>query len=339
MVRKGNSAPVIKDVALCAGVSVSTVSRYLNDSSHLSEESRERIARAIKILDYRPSPVARGLVTSKTKTIAVFSTNTTLYGSAVAIQGIEDFARLNGYSVLISKLDDDSPDALKRSIDLVSDLQPSGIILLKYDETAEAAARMMPRHIPVVAIGGSYDPRSAQVSLGDYDGGKAITEHLLALGHKTVHHICVPTYLKGASRTDGWEAALVENNIPMSRPIMGDWEPTDARRIGHEIADRKDVSAIFAGNDEIAMGVVRGLADRGVRVPDDISVAGFDDHPLSAIWLPALTTYRQDFVAAGKAAVEALFKRLAEQGEESAGEVIEIHGELVVRESTAAPRA
>lgn len=335
---RGKRPPVISDVAACAGVSVSTVSRYLNGSRHLSAESAEKIARAIELLGYRPNLVARGLKRSSMQTIAVLSTNTTLLGSAVTIQGIEDEARAHGYSVMISKLDQSSPVEVQKVVDTVVALNPSGVIVLKYDATAERALRILPADLPTVAIGGAAEEERDQVSLCEREGGQAMTEYLLSLGHATVHHIGVPVRSEGTSRTDGWEAALRSRGLPMPESLSCGWEASDARILGRELASREDVTAVFVGNDELAMGLIRGLREAGRPVPETMSVVGFDDHPLSDIWEPGLTTYRQDFMTAGRTAVDLIVSRIqaAKDGESLAPRLREVPGEIVLRHSVQA---
>lgn len=330
--------PNIKDVAACAGVSVTTVSRYLNGAEYLSTDSSQKIARAIEILGYRPSSVARGLKASKMKTIAVFSTNTTLLGSAVTIEGIEDAARELGYSVMISKLDESSNVSLTDSVQTLLDLNPAAVVVLKYDPLAVKAMQLIPTCIPTVAIGGAREENTHQVSLCERAGGEEITRYLLSLGHKRIDHIAVPARSDGTSRTDGWEAVLREHNLPLPLTIPPGWSPAHGRVIGQQLAENPQVTAIFAGNDELAMGVIRGLEDRGKRVPEDISVVGFDDHPFASIWEPGLTTYQQDFTAAGKAALRlAVADVEATVGKaNSEPQYVEIPGKLIIRASAQA---
>ena len=336
---KEKRAPVIKDVAALANVSVSTVSRYLNDSPRISEESRSRIAHAIKLLDYHPSRVARGLVNSTMKSIAVLTSNTTLYGSSMTIQGIEDEARTNNYPVSISKLDDDSADGLRASITMVMDQNPSGVVVMKYDELAAKALNLLPDTVTKVVIAGDRESDLDQIDLRENQSGREITEFLLGLGHANVVHVTIPGGGGGYSRTAGWEAALRANDKPIPDMWHCSWLPSDARELGHEIAHVDGLTAIFAGNDEIAMGLIRGLEDEGKSVPGDISVIGFDDHPLSSVWTPPLTTYRQDFPAAGRQAVQLLLSRIEaqERGEVLPARFVELQGELVVRASAGAP--
>lgn len=337
---KEKRAPVIKDVAALAKVSVSTVSRYLNNSPKLSEESRERIAHAIKLLDYHPSRVARGLVNSSMKSLVVLTTNTTLYGSAMTIQGIEDESRAHNYPLSITKLDDDSDAGIKASINMTMDQNPSGVIVLKYDDLAVRALGMLPDSVTKVIIAGDREPELDQIDLCENRAGRRITDYLLSLGHENVCHVTIPGGGGGYSRTAGWEAQLRAVGKPIPDMLHCTWAPADAREVGHKVAHIDGVTAVFAGNDEIAMGLMRGLEDEGRRVPEDISVIGFDDHPLSCVWDPPLTTYRQDFPEAGRRAVQLLMSRLEarERGEELPPRFVELEGELVIRDSAAAPR-
>lgn len=338
---KEKRAPVIKDVAALANVSVSTVSRYLNDSPRISAESRERIAHAIKLLDYHPSRVARGLVNSAMKSIVVLTSDTTLYGSAMTIQGIEDEARANNYPVSISKLADESTEALRHAVTMVTDQNPSGVVVLKYDALAAQALQLLPDTVTKVVIAGDREPDLDQIDLRENQSGRDITRYLLSLGHRNVFHVTIPGGGGGYSRTAGWEAELRANDKPIPDMMHCTWNPADARELGHRVAHIDGLTAVFAGNDEIAMGLIRGIEDEGRRVPDDISVIGFDDHPLSCVWTPPLTTYRQDFPAAGRKAVQMLLSRLEARarGEEPPARFVELEGELVVRASAAAPRA
>lgn len=331
----------IKDVATFAGVSVTTVSRYLNGAEYLSADSAQKIARAIEMLDYRPSAVARGLKGAKMNTFAVFATNTTLLGSAVTIEGIEDAARESGYSVIISKLDEGQGTSLKDRVDAVLDLNPAAVVVLKYDPLAVSALQYLPSTIPTVAIGGSRDDSTHQVSLCERAGGEQMTQYLIGLGHQRIDHIAVPARSDGTSRTDGWAAVCRENGIPTSLTIPTDWTPLQGRELGRQLAMNPAVTAIFAGNDELAMGVIRGITDMGKLVPEDISVVGFDDHPFAEIWDPGLTTFQQDFSAAGRAAAQIAIEhvRHLNEGQKFAPQFVEIPGKLIIRNSAQAYHA
>lgn len=335
MANKGkNKAPVIGDVAQIAGVSVSTVSRFLNGSPHLKPETAERIARAVELLDYRPSAVARGLRKSEMQIIAVFATNTTLLGSAVTIEGVEAAASEHGYSVIISKLDPAVPGNIERAVSTVVDLNPAGIVVLKYDEAALNALAKLPDGIPTVVIGGDRDLERDQVLLCEREGGRAVTEYLLSLGHETVHHVGVPVRSRETSRFDGWTQALWDAGATVPEPLISSWDAQDAVELADALIEQR-ATAVFAGNDEIAMGIIAGLNTAGKSVPQDISVVGFDNHPLGCIWNPGITTFEQNFTQAGRSCVELLVSRLEAK---QAGDVLEprlreVSGRLIVRDS------
>lgn len=329
----------IKDVAALSGVSVPTVSRYLNTRGRVSEGKRKRIADAIEKLGYRPNPIARALVRERTNTVAILSTDTTLFGASQTIQGIEQEARTSGYMLSISILTNGSTEMVRRSVQSCLDQNPAGIILLNFDSIEGEVFHLLPAELPGVMIAGNREPGIAQVSLCEREGGYAITSHLLALGHRTVTHVAVPGGAGGYSRQAGWRAACDDAGVPTPAPIYADWNPESGRVIGQRLGRDHSVTAIFAGNDELAMGIIRGLNDVHRGVPQDVSVAGFDDHPIARVWNPSLTTIRQDFNGAGRQAFQIL-KTKIDDLIESKGHTqnwtrfLQIAGELVVREST-----
>jgi DNA-binding LacI/PurR family transcriptional regulator len=166
-------------------------------------------------------------------------------------------------------------------------------------------------------------------------GGRQVTEYLLRQGHRTVHHIAGPMAGKSSGRTEGWRAALQDVGAEVPEVMSSEWDAISGYRWGERIAGRDDVTAVFCGNDEIALGVMRALSDRGLDVPGDVSVAGFDGQPLVSLWRPSLTTVEQDFVDLGARAFHLLSRRL--RGESDLQSSV-VKPQLVVRESTAPPR-
>lgn len=336
-------AASIKDVATLSGVSVPTVSRYLNNRERVSEEKRERIAKAISLLGYRPNPIARALVKEQTKIVSVVLTDTTLYGQSETLHGIEVRAREAGYQLGISVLSGDSRDEVQRSVQTALDQNPVGAIVLNYDAVSNEALMFLPDELPTVVIAGERRPETAQVSLQENVSGYRLTQYLLSLGHRTVTHVTIPGGGGGYSRLHGWRQALSEAGAYAPEPVEAEWDPDSGRRIGAILGRDPEVTAIFAGNDEIAMGVIRGLNDVGRHVPQDVSVVGFDDHPIARIWNPSLTTMRQDFRKAGRTAFDLLKNSIddvvAGRGRtDNWTRFEELFGELVIRESTAQPR-
>jgi DNA-binding LacI/PurR family transcriptional regulator len=326
--------PVIADVARLAGVSVPTVSRVLNDPTQVRPERRKRVLDAIELLNYRPSAAARALASRTSRTIAIVAGNTSQFGYAFTIEGIEEHARANGFAVTITVIESADPSHVARAVSQVLTQGPAGVIVLKFDPQGVAVLDALPDSVPVVAVSGVKTRDVPQALIDELHAARALTEHLLELGHATVHHVRVPPSRREDGRTTGWRKALAAAGASIPPMIDSTWEPESGRLAGLRLADDPAVTAVFCGNDEIAMGVIRGLIERGLRVPEDVSVVGFDDHPLAALWSPALTTVHQDFGSLGKRAFQLLIDAMA--GDRQARHSTE-RPHVVVRESTAAP--
>ncbi|MGO4595110.1 LacI family DNA-binding transcriptional regulator [Leifsonia sp. 2TAF2] len=326
--------PVISDVARRAGVSVPTVSRVLNGAAYVSDEKRSRVMQAIQELDFRPSAAARALVARQPKLIAVIAGNTSRYGYAETIRGIEERARAAGYTVTITVVESADDETIDTAVSLVLEQPIAGLVVLKFDPPGVAALHRLPKSIPTVSISGVRESGVPQAVLAEADAAEEVVGYLLELGHATVQHVRVPPSRKEDGRTTGWKRALVAHGAPVPTPIDATWEPESGREIGRALAEDPAVTAVFCGNDEIAMGVIRGLVESGKRVPDDVSVVGFDDHPLARMWTPPLTTVDQDFVGLGSRAYDLL------EGVMAGGRVRKFSSErptVVIRESTAPP--
>jgi DNA-binding LacI/PurR family transcriptional regulator len=335
-VTRENRAPVIADVARVAGVSVPTVSRVLTGAAKVSPEKRQRVLDAIAELRFRPSAAARALVSRQPRIIAVLAGNTSRYGYAETIRGIEESARADGYLVTITVVESTDDEDVDTAVSLVLDQPIAGIVVLKFDPPGVAALRRIHPDIPTVSISGVRESGVPQAVLDESESAKELTGYLLDLGHATVHHVRVPPSRREDGRTFGWRSALQERGARVPEILDATWDPESGRIIGRELARREDVTAVFCGNDEIAMGVIRGLNEGGKSVPRDVSVAGFDDHPLAAMWSPPLTTVRQDFAGLGARAYGLLTRLVAnEQVRKFSSE----RPTVIVRESTAPPPA
>jgi DNA-binding LacI/PurR family transcriptional regulator len=326
-------AAVMADVGRLAGVSHQTVSRVLNDSAKVRPETRERVLRAMRQLDYRPNSVARALVTGRSRTVGVVTFDTVLYGPASTLFGIEKAAHAAGYFVSIISL-----RSLDRAsvINALERLQAQGIdgilIIAPHVRTANVMLNL-PADVPVVAVEAGPDDDVPVVVIDQVAGARAATEHLLGLGHRTVWHIAGPEgWLEARRRIDGWQSALRDAGADVPEPLVGDWSP----RSGYDIAQRlladPAVTAVFAANDQMALGVLRRLHESGRDVPGEVSVVGFDDIPEAAFFTPPLTTVRQDFGEMGRQSVLALLARIDDVDSPSRRVVVE--PELVVRAST-----
>ncbi len=331
----GGRPPVMADVAQLAGVSHQTVSRVLNNHPNVRPHTREKVLEAIQQLAYRPNAAARALVTRRTHTLGVISIDSTLYGPAMMLDGIERAAQ-HGYFVLIASLPALDRRSMLDTVDRFLGHSVEGIIVIAPQTSAVAALSHVPPDLPLVAVGCGTRAPLTSVAVDNAAGATTATRYLLDLGHETVYHVAGPSsWLDARERTDGWRAALREAGAPEPELITGDWSARSGYKIGQELARRPDVTAVFCSNDVIALGLIRALSEAGRQVPEDVSVVGFDDVPEAGYYLPPLTTVRQDFSELGRRALDALVERIALGG--GPGDHLRVAPEFVVRASAAPP--
>ncbi|WP_240741240.1 LacI family DNA-binding transcriptional regulator [Microbacterium oleivorans] len=319
-------------MAARAGVSVPTVSRVLTGAAKVSPPKQEAVERAIRELNYRPSAAARALVSRKSQVIGILAGDTSRYGYATTIRGLEEAARAAGYTVMITVVEDDDAATVDSAVRATLAQPLAGIVVLKFDPPGVAALERLPADIPVVALSGTRDTSFAQAVLDETRAAEQLTTYLISLGHATVHHVRVPPSRREDGRTAGWRKALRAAGADIPPPRDVSWDPRSGVAVGRELAADTSVTAVFCGNDETAMGVIRGLVESGRRVPEDISVAGFDNHPLAELWSPPLTTVDQDFAELGRRGIHLLTAQI--EGT-SAKRYSSERPTLIIRQSTA----
>ena len=323
------------EVAARAGVSYQTVSRVVNGHPSVALATRERVEAAIAELKFRPNGAARALVTGRGTTVAVLTSNTTLYGYAGSIEGIEQAARLAGLTTMITVLDQKDPDEVARTVGQVLAQPLAGVIALTHDGIGTSALDLVPPSVVGVGMGGNGSPTRPHAVLDERSGAGVATRHLLNLGHQTVQHVAIPHEKDESQRDRGWAETLRAAGREVPKAIDASWLPSSGYEAGRQLGLRPDVTAVLAGNDDLAVGLIRGLFDSGRRVPEDVSVIGFDDQPFTAFLRPALTTVRQNFPEMGRIAVALLREQF--DGSRSPRQRAVLATELVLRESTAPP--
>lgn len=324
--------PVMADVAKLAGVSHQTVSRVLNGAPHVRPDTRERVLAAIRELDYRPNSAARALVTRRSQTLGVVSFDSTLYGPASMLDGIERAARTAGYFVSVASLRSLDTRSVQEAVDRLRDQGVEGVVVIAPQTSAVSAVARLSSSVPVVAVGSSTQSRVPVVSVNNRSGAEVATRHLLDLGHHTVHHLAGPTgWLESRDRQEGWRRTLEAAGAPVPHVESGDWSARSGYEAGLRIAGLSEVTAVFCANDHMALGLLRALHEVGRSIPRDISVIGFDNIPEAAYFTPPLTTVRQDFGELGRRALELLVEELG--GVAHARTHVQISPELVLRRS------
>jgi DNA-binding LacI/PurR family transcriptional regulator len=325
------------DVARVAGVSHQTVSRVINDADHVRPETRERVLRAMVELDYRPNPVARALVTGRSRTLGVVSFDTTLYGPASTLFGIERAAHTEGYFVSIVSVTSLDRASVLGAVERLRAQGVDGILIITPQELAAEAVLHVPPDLAVVAVEAGPEEQVPVVAVDQFAGAVAATQHLLALGHRTVWHVAGPSdWLEARQRIDGWAAALEAAGADPPPLLTGDWSARSGYELGRRLATVRDVTAIFAANDQMALGILRAVHEAGREVPRDLSIVGFDDIPEAQFFTPPLTTVRQDFNEMGRQSLMLLLGEIAAPQRSSSRVVVD--PELRIRDSTAPPR-
>ncbi|WP_345645094.1 LacI family DNA-binding transcriptional regulator [Streptomyces tremellae] len=332
-------APTMADVARLAGVSHQTVSRVLGDHPNVRPATRAQVRRAIEELGYRRNPSARALVTRRTRTVGVVACNPTLYGPASTLVGLQEAAMAEGYLVSAVTLRRFDADALADAVEGLGDWGVEGVVVMVPQGETVAALESLDPPFPVVTVEGGHDLPIPGVCVDQELGGRMVTSHLLAAGHRTVWHVAGPqNWLEAGARLRGWRRTLEEAGARVPPVIEGDWTPLSGYRAGQELAGRAlaggaGLSAVFVGNDQMAVGVLRAFREAGIAVPGQVAIAGFDDIPEAEFLTPPLTTVRQDFTAVGEASIRLLVDRIESAGPRGAAQVV-IEPRLIVRGST-----
>jgi DNA-binding LacI/PurR family transcriptional regulator len=326
----------LADVAERASVSLQTVSRVVNGDPKVSAQTRERVEAIIRDLNYEPNSAARTLATGRSRTLGVVCTDTTHYGPASMLLGLEQAARAAGYSINATSLMEITRRSVMEAIASLVGQGVDGVVVIAPHVSASTALSNLPKGTPLVALEGGHAADVPAVTVDQVGGAVQATRHLLELGHATVWHIAgPPDWLDGQGRVEGWRSALLAAQAPIPPMITGDWSARSGYDAGLSLATQPEVTAVFAANDQMALGALRAFHEFGRRVPGDISVVGFDDIPESAYFTPPLTTIRQDFDEVGRRGLDLLLQEMGVL--ESGPRDQTVAPLLVVRASSASP--
>ena len=324
---------VMVDVGRLAGVSHQTVSRVVNGSPHVRAQTRQRVLEAMLALGYRPNSAARALATGRSNTLGVVSFDTTLYGPASTLLGIERAALEAGYFIIVASLRELDRPSVTEAVERLCRHGVDGILAITPHEEAAQALLHAPGDVPLVAVEAGPDHAVPVAAIDQFAGAAAATRHLLDLGHKTVWHIAgSPDFLESHQRVEGWRSTLRAAGAEVPPPLAGDWSARAGYDLGRRLGADPTVSAIFVANDQMALGVLRAMHERARRIPEEVSIVGFDDIPEAPYFLPPLTTVRQDFDQMGSHGVRLLLKMIEAGGPPEQSR--HLRPELIVRAST-----
>ncbi len=327
-------APNIRDVARLAGVSYQTVSRVLNEHPSIRPSTKERVLEVISEIGYRPNQAARALVTSRSRTIGVLTSQNAHYGPTTSVTAIEHAAREAGYRISVTSLASTEHTSIKAALEQLQTQAVEALVVIAPQVRVLEAIRELEITVPYVTLQNADVGGQNSMSVDQVAGARMATQHLIDLGHTEIMHISGPQdWIEAEARMQGYLDAINESDLRTRAPILGDWSSHFGYYAGLELLKFRDFTALFASNDQMALGFMHACWDSGLSVPGDISVVGFDDIPEAAHFYPPLTTVRQNFTEIGRRAVSLLLTEL--QGGTVAYD--SIVPELVVRRSTAAP--
>lgn len=325
----------IYDVAKLAGVSHMTVSRVLNGHPNIRDTTRKRVDDAIAQLQYQRSATARALAMRSAMRLGVLVDNPVEYGPNSMLHSFETAAHEAGYTVGSFTTTDEGTLSIEAALQGLLEQDIDGLCVIAPRESSLKTLQAHPTTVPKILLIPATIPEVSTASVDQYAGASVVVEHLIDLGHTRIAHLGGPSdWFDARERERAWRDAVTQAGLEAAEYAEGDWT-ADCGYTWAKQADLDGFTAVFAANDQMALGVIHGLAERGVAVPAQVSVVGFDDVPDSSHYLPPLTTVRQDFVALGELAVRLLVEAIG--GKPNAQQTT-ISPQLVVRESTAPPR-
>ncbi|GIB73233.1 LacI family DNA-binding transcriptional regulator [Vibrio cholerae] len=326
----------MKDIARLAGVSTSTVSHVINKSRFVSDEIAERVNNAAQQLNYAPSALARSLKMNRTKTIGMLVTTSTNPFFGEVVKGVERSCYHQGYNLILCNTEGDN-QRMKASINTLLQKRVDGLLLMCSTLEGERLD-VFDRYpdIPIVVM--DWGPilfASDKIQDNSLQGGYMAAKHLIECGHKEIGCITGPLIRHQAQmRYEGYKRALTEAGIAINPDwiVESDFECEGGYQAFEKLYQRgKLPSALFVSNDMMAMGVIQAASQRGLRVPDDLSLIGYDDVHIAKFMTPALTTIHQPKYRLGKAAVDTLLYRL--ENPDTTAQVVQLEPTLVVRSS------
>jgi len=334
----------ITQVAHAAGVSTQTVSRVINDRPDVAPDTRLRVQRVISQLGYRPSAIARTLIHQRSHTLGVVATGLDYYGPSHTLVGIEKQTRALGYSLLLDLLHDPETEDVERIINRLLSLHVDGIIWA-VPEIGNNRAWLQGKNlhllVPIIFLSMEPRPGLVVVSIDNRRGGRLATEHLIAHGYRHIGIITGPLdWWESRQRRLGWREALEAAGLlaAENQVVEGNWSAASGEQgIRRLLAQFPQMDAIFASNDQMALGVLQTIHNIRSRFPEDLGVVGFDNIPESAYFWPALTTVEQPLIKLGCIAVEKLSQMIDadfQLGAEIHHDSVYLQPELVVRDSS-----
>ncbi|MEU7867268.1 LacI family DNA-binding transcriptional regulator [Dactylosporangium sp. NPDC049140] len=325
------------DVARLAGVSSQTVSRVSNGHPAVVASTRQQVLAAMRELGYRPNSAARALRYGQFNTIGVILFGLSSTGNSRTVEAIATHAAAEGYAITLIPVGVPTQDNVLGAFTRLGELAVDGVVVIIEVHLLDASTVALPPGVHVVIVDSDAGDRYPVVDTDQADGARQAVRHLLGLGHPTVRHVAGPEESYAAERrANAWREVLLAAGRPAPPIERGDWSARSGYEAGRRLATDPDCTAVFAANDQMALGVLRAFHEAGRPVPAEVSVVGFDDIADAASYLPPLTTVHQDFAEVGRRCVRAL---LAQIRNEPAGPGTDLVPTRLIERGSTAPYA
>ena len=327
----------IKDVAKLAGVSTTTVSHVINKTRFVAEDTTKAVWDAIQALHYSPSAVARSLKVNTTKSIGMIITTSEAPFFAEIVLAVEEYCYRQGYSLFLCNTQN-NPEKIQNHLDMLIKKRVDGVLVMCTEYTENSLMLFNGTNIPMVIMDwGRHDEKSDRILDNSFEGGYLATKHLIDNGHKEIGVIAGNLEKTTArDRFNGFLEAMKEANLPVRQEWIteGDFEPEDGYECMNNLFRLEKLpTAIFCFNDVMALGAISAITERGLSVPNDISIIGYDNIHSSRFYAPPLTTIHQSKSRLGTQALNLLLERIQKEEKVSEPQILEFHPELVQRKS------
>lgn len=321
-------------------VSVQTVSRVINRRPDVSPETRAAVEAAIAAVGFQPSAVARSLVQQRSNTLGVIAAGLRYFGVAQTLNGITDESEASGYALLLKEVASSGEVDVLPVIDFLMAHRVEGIIFAAPDLGEADVRGTLPRSAPpIVFLKSEPSPDHSTILIDNYGGARLAAGHLVALGRRRIAHLAGPQdWHEARDRRQGWLDTLREAGLQPGSVVAGNWSSeTGASGMAELLARDPDLDAVFAANDQMALGAMSEMQARGITIPDQVAVVGFDGLDEAAYFSPSLTTVRQPLQELGKLAVRELLATIRGGASARPVHALTLSTDLIVRASAPRP--
>jgi len=324
----------IRDIARLAGVSRQTVSRVLNGERYIKASTEAQVRKVIDEYGWRPNSAARALATSRFKVIGLLVSARSQYGPFSAAAAVDEAARASGYAIITATLAREDDASMAEALDTFVAHGVDGVVVIAPQQRAHEALQRVAIRVPFVSLQWRGGPNERAVAFDQREGARLATRHLIELGHTRILHVAGPQdWNEAEERMNGFLTEMSAHDISATAPVLGDWTVDLGYELGLKLLYHREFTAVFASNDQMALGIMHAARELGLSVPRDLSVVGFDDIPEAKHFFPPLTTVRQNFPELGASAIAALLAEI--ESSDPLPPTTFTTPELVLRDSTA----